>query len=508
MNKSKFRWFPSIRAKLISSFVFAIVIFSLTSLFTYYNEQRLLQKVNLLLSRNVSLKEYSDRVDHILLYLEKYLSTGNYDMLVNYHRESQDMAREFETTLESCYTDSSKFLLKNIRTLTSSFLTEAGRAVQAKRGRNSKEYNHYFNETARYGEYIKWGLGLLIQQQLAEDSRTYLRISKRLTLVQQTSLYLIIAALIFSLIITTWTTLRITKPLRKLVLYAKRITDGNLSSKPIHVTANSSDEVTVLASALNEMVSSLVRMIGEIKKQSVLEKKLQEQELQNLTMKNFLREAELHALQSQINPHFLYNTLNAAVQLAAIEGADRTSSLIDTLAHLLRYNLKNLGTPATLGEEIANLNRYFQILKTRFGHRFEIHQDIDPSANHVLLPNLTLQPLVENSLIHGLEDLEKVGVITLDIRDMGDYVQITIGDNGRGIPPDKLKELNEMGSVSGHTTGIGLRNVRERLRLFFNRDGLLSIESMEGKGTTIRLIIPKATGQPNEVATDADISSG
>lgn len=507
MNRTKYRWFPSIRTKLISSFVLAIVIFSLTSLYTYYNEQRLLEKVNHLLSRNVSLKEYSDSIDHILLYLERYLSTGNYDMLVNYHRESQNLAKEFESTLESSHTESSELLLKNIRTLTNSFLVEAARSVQAKRGRNSREYTHSFNETARYGEYIKWGIGLLIQQQLADNSRIYLGISKRLKIVQRTSLYLIIAALIFSLLTMTWTTLRITKPLRKLAIYAQKVTDGDLSPEPLLVS-HKTDEVSVVTLAFNEMVSSLVRMIGEIKKQSVLEKKLQEQELQNLTMKNFLREAELHALQSQINPHFLYNTLNAAVQLAVIEGADRTSSLIDTLAHLLRYNLKKLGTPVPLGEEIANLNRYFKILQTRFGNRFEIVQSIDPKANHVLLPNLTLQPLVENSLIHGLEDLEKVGVITLTVEDYEDSAKITISDNGRGIPPEKLKELNELQSVAGHTTGIGLRNVRERLRLFFDQEGLLTIESQENQGTTIVLTIPKSAEIKNEVAENADTRRG
>lgn len=505
MSNQNHHWSPSIRTKLISSFILAIVVFSLTTLFMYYNEQRLLQNVNHLLSRSVSLNEYSERVDLILLYLEKYLSTGNYDMLVNYHRESQKLLKEFHSTLDNCYTPSSQLLLKNIKNLTNSFLIEAGRAVQAKRGRNSKEYNHSFVETARYGEYIKWGIGLLIQKQLADDSRTYLGISNRLKNVQQTGLYLIIAALIFSLIITTWTTLRITKPLRKLAFYAKRVSNGDLSPEPLLVSTDKTDEVSIVTSAFNEMVQSIVHMIGEIKKQSVLEKKLQEQELQNLTMKNFLREAELHALQSQINPHFLYNTLNAAVQLAAIEGADRTSIFVDTLAHLLRYNLKKLGTPVTLGEELANLNRYFKILQTRFGHRYKFEQSIDPNTDHVLLPNLTLQPLVENSLIHGLEDLEKVGVITLRVEDAEDYVVITISDNGRGMTQDKLEKLNETNCVTGHTTGIGIQNVRERLRLFYEQEGLLSIDSHIGKGTTIQLKLPKSTGKTNEVMTDADI---
>lgn len=495
-------WAHSIRTKLVLSFLIMLAIFMLASLFSYYGEQSLLNRVNGLLAKNIALKDYSNHVDSLLLYLEKYLATTNYDMLVGYHRESQWILDQQERVLNTNGSEDNYLMLKDIESLTNSFLAAAQRAVQAKRGRNSFEYNRAFNETVRYGENIKWGIERLIAERLATDSRAHQIMLRRLRLLQRTGVILVIGALVFSMFITVWMSFRITKPLRKLAGFAETISKGDLSPPPLAVSPDKRDEIAVVTRAFNEMVSSLIRLIGEIKSQSDLEKKLQDQELQNLTMKNFLREAELHALQSQINPHFLYNTLNAGVQLAGIEGAERTAEFIDNLAHLLRYNLKKFGATVTLREEIGNLNRYFRILQTRFGkERFEFIQEIDEAATSLTIPNLTLQPLVENSLIHGLEDLERPGRIELIIKDEESYVRIMIRDNGQGIPPKKLEELNSGKQVTGHTTGIGLQNVRERLRLFFNEEGLVQIESQENIGTTITLMLPKSdAGRDQQIA--------
>lgn len=506
MNRHRIiAWIYSIRTKLVFSFFIMLAIFSLASLFSYYGEQSLLDRINGLLARNIALKDYNHHVDSLLQNLEKYLAATNYDMLSGYHRENQYFLDHRDLVLRGIdANDEYALMMRNLESLTNSFLAGAEKAVQAKRGRNSYEYNKAFMETVRYGENIKWGIDQVIAEQLAEDSKAHLIVLDRLKVLQKTGMLLVMGALGFSLLITTWMSFRVTKPLRMLAGYAESITKGELSVQPLEVLPRKKDEIAVVTRAFNEMVASLIRLIGEIKSQSDLEKKLQEQELQNLAMKNFLREAELHALQSQINPHFLYNTLNAGVQLAALEGSEKTAEFIDTLAHLLRYNLKKLDASVSLREEIDNLNRYFQILLTRFGNtRFEIIQEIDEGATSVLIPNLTLQPLVENSLIHGLEDQERAGKIELFVRNTKENVLVTIRDNGKGISHEKLEELNAKQQVTGHTTGIGLRNVKERLRLFFNREDLIQIESEENVGTTIRLTLPKTDFNAEEEETVA-----
>ncbi|NLY91845.1 MAG: sensor histidine kinase [Firmicutes bacterium] len=224
-------------------------------------------------------------------------------------------------------------------------------------------------------------------------------------------------------------------------------------------------------------------------------------------MKNTLKEAELHALQSQINPHFLFNTLNAGVQLAIMEDADKTANFIDKVSKLLRYNLRQINTSVTIREETDNLENYFFILKTRYGSdRFNLLIDVDPAIADFRIPLLTIQPIVENALIHGVEQLEEGGEIKVRAYQNNQSVIIDVSDNGLGMDDETVKRLQEGRKQSGHTTGLGLWNVRERLRLFFGRENLLQIMSIPKQGTTIRIILPK--GDPDqEVPADENSCS-
>lgn len=152
------------------------------------------------------------------------------------------------------------------------------------------------------------------------------------------NVFLIIGSILFNIFLAIFFTYRITKPLIDLSHLAVRVSKGDFDVRPLSIKTN--DEINILAEAFNKMVVSIKNYIGEIKNQAEVEKKLKEQEMQNLKMRNILKEAELKALQSQINPHFLFNTLNAAAQLAMMEGADKSSEFIENVANLFRYNLK------------------------------------------------------------------------------------------------------------------------------------------------------------------------
>jgi two-component system sensor histidine kinase YesM len=294
-----------------------------------------------------------------------------------------------------------------------------------------------------------------------------------------------------------WVSFRLTRPLHRLAEAAQSVTEGNLALAPL--PADRRDEVGVVAGAFNEMVASINRLIGEIKSRSDLEKRLQEQEVQNLSMQNTLREAELHALQSQINPHFLFNMLNAGVQLAVIEDANQTADYIDKISSLLRYNLRCIELPVTLAEEIANLQNYFYILSTRYGpDRFTFRIEVDPAVAAFQLPLLTLQPIVENALIHGVENLESDGRIIVRAFQADQRVIIKVTDNGPGIDPITLELLQSEAKTVGHTTGIGLSNVKERLRIFLGDAAYLGIFSEKGHGATVILDLPTAVAGKEE----------
>jgi two-component system, sensor histidine kinase YesM len=479
----------SIRSKLLYPFLAMIGIFALVSFFSYYSEQFLLNRINILLANNIKLKEFSTNIDDVITYLEKYLISRNFNMLREYFRYSQEIDSEYSNLTVIEQTMENNLLLENIRNMTRSFLQQAENAVQAKRARDSAGYHQSFVEVSRYGTNIKWAIERLITRQLEENSRQFLLISNRLIFIQKLGLVLIIGALIFSIAVTFWTSFHLTKPLRKLVEAAKSISKGNFSLAPLQVSTK--DEIAVVATAFNEMASGIAKLINEIKRQTDLEKRLQEQELQNLSMKNVLRESELHALQSQINPHFLFNMLNAGVQLALMEGADKTADFVDKVSSMLRYNLQRMDNPVTLQEEANYLETYFFILKTRYGSdRFQFTVRIAPNVLDYQIPLLTLQPIVENALIHGIEELEEGGKITVEAFRENDQVVVQITDNGRGIDSETLNRLQNGEKMTGHTTGLGLHNVKERCRLFFGKNNLIQIQSIPNQGTTIQLNLP------------------
>jgi two-component system sensor histidine kinase YesM len=479
----------TIRNKLLAAFLLMIATFVIVILSSYYSEQYLVNRVNALLTNNLKFKQFRADIDQVTLSLEKHLISRDFNMLRKYYRYSQTVDSEYpELTLVKS-TRENYLLLENIRNMTRAFLQEADQAVQAKRARNSTQYYHAFTVICRYQTNIHWAVDRLITQQLEENSRQYLLVSQRLHTVQRLGMFLIIGAIFFSMVIMIWISFRLTRPLHQLAEAAQSITGGNLTLPPLQVVSR--DEVGVVAGAFNEMVASISRLITEIKLRSDLEKRLQEQEVQNLSMQNTLREAELHALQSQINPHFLFNMLNAGVQLAVIEDANQTADYVDKISSLLRYSLRCIELPVTLAEEITHLQNYFFILRTRYGtDRFAFQIEVDPAVAGFRLPLLTLQPIVENALIHGVESLESGGRITVQAYQAPRRVIIKISDNGQGIDAATLQLLQSEAKTIGHTTGIGLSNVKERLRIFFGDAAHLNISSILTQGTTVILDLP------------------
>ncbi|HWI61025.1 MAG TPA: sensor histidine kinase, partial [Symbiobacteriaceae bacterium] len=290
----------------------------------------------------------------------------------------------------------------------------------------------------------------------------------------------------------------VTGPLRNLSRAAGRIAQGDLEGPPVSTAPMAGDEVQVLGSAFNHMQENLRRHVGELKEKAELERRLQAEELENLEMHSLLREAELRALQSQVNPHFLFNTLNMVAKMAFIEGSERTQSLLETVADLLRYSLRDLDRPVTLGQEVAQVERYMTIQGQRFRDRIRFVTQVDEESFATPIPCLTLQPLVENALIHGIGSREEGGVVELLVRRSLYQVEILVRDDGVGIDPLRVQKLNEgtAGAAgSGHTTGLGLQNVRRRLELFYGGEATLRIASSPGAGSTIIIRLPLTRGE-------------
>lgn len=224
----------------------------------------------------------------------------------------------------------------------------------------------------------------------------------------------------------------------------------------------------------------------------LLSRQLEVVEAQNQVQ--LIREAEIKALQAQINPHFLFNSLNTIVALIRTK-PDQARRLLIQLGHFFRKNLNaTLHEFVTLKEELDHTHAYLSIEQARFGERLSIKLDIDPQTENVLLPPLTLQPLVENSIRHGLRGLEKTGKVLICVTQDAGYARIAVEDNGVGISQERINELFR-GRIESHEgTGLALYNVNERLAYHFGEDAHLHIESRLGQGTCVWFKVPLQEG--------------
>ncbi|NKX56638.1 sensor histidine kinase [Arthrobacter mobilis] len=201
-----------------------------------------------------------------------------------------------------------------------------------------------------------------------------------------------------------------------------------------------------------------------------------------------LMEAEVRALRAQISPHFIYNSLNAIASYILTDPV-RARELVIEFADFTRYSFRRHGDFTTLAEELKSIDRYLLLERARFGDRLAVSLQIGPEVLSTVVPFLSLQPLVENAVRHGIEAKEGAGRITITARDDGAYAVVTVEDDGVGMDPEHLRTV-----LAGHAPGdhVGLRNVDLRMRQVYGDEHGLVIDTAPGAGTLITLRIPKS----------------
>jgi two-component system, sensor histidine kinase YesM len=278
------------------------------------------------------------------------------------------------------------------------------------------------------------------------------------------------------LILSTYWINRMTSPLNRLLNAIKEITKGNLGSTVSLVPNN---ELGLLIEHFNRMSIDILNLVERNK---IIEKKK--------------RDLEIEALQNQINPHFLYNTLNTIKWMAAAMNVSSIADSITILGRILKPIFQNHDALWEISEEIEYLENYVKIMKLRYGEDFRIAIDTDENLLKCKIQRLILQPLIENSIMHGLKDRTKDGIITIQLIDQEGSLQIIISDNGQGISAQDVYKLNKELSEFVidepiFTKAIGLRNVNRRIKLHFGHMYGLRIESQQNAGTKIFVLLPK-----------------
>jgi two-component system, sensor histidine kinase YesM len=294
------------------------------------------------------------------------------------------------------------------------------------------------------------------------------KIFRSVNMLGKISLYIFLFFILVSLIASLLLSVSFTKPVVELNNKIKRVEKGDLS---VTISTERKDELGELSASFDNMVVQLKNLIKE---------KVDQQKKKS--------DMEFQVLQAQINPHFLYNTLNSIKWLAVIQNIENISEMTSAIINLLKYNISSKNILVTLGEEIESIKNYASIQKYRYGSNFNIEYEIDDNTTNLKILKFILQPLVENSIFHGFKNYKYGGEIKIRSQIINENLLIEVIDNGCGI--DKEKSESHDDETGKMHSGIGLNNVNERICIYFGSKFGITVKSEEGNGTCVMLTLP------------------
>lgn len=287
------------------------------------------------------------------------------------------------------------------------------------------------------------------------------------------SIYILVAAglVAVALFFSKFIAKNITQPIQKLCESMEKVQEGDFSVSDVVV--DSVNEIGSLTTSFNMMTHRI---------QELMEQNIREQEAK--------RKSELKALQSQINPHFLYNTLDSIIWMAEGKKNEEVVLMTASLARLLRQSISNEDEVVSIGQEIEYARGYLTIQKMRYKDKMEYQIDVDPSILNIPLIKLVLQPVIENAIYHGLKYKESKGFLLVKGFPKDGNAVLQVIDDGVGMDKETLDHIYEKHKVNYRSNGVGIYNVQKRLQLYYGNEYGITYESEVGKGTTATITIP------------------
>lgn len=339
------------------------------------------------------------------------------------------------------------------------------------------------------GEYILKYADALTDALLLEGHNSYLALGQRIT--GQNIIFSIAAVLgciLFALVVL-FLTRSLILPIRQMSAAARRVAGGAYDISDFYYPYT--DEIGMLARSFNHMKHQIARTIQALENEARLEKTLRQQEAEAAHLRQLVEQSRFAQLQSQINPHFLFNTLQSVANMANIEHAMVTGDMVVRLANFFRYTLETDDSLVTLARELDLLRDYISLQELRFGERISFEMDCDNTCMTTLIPKFTLQPLVENSIVHGMRSRSEGGRIRIVTTKTGNGCRIQITDNGGGYDRAALLEKQQKNTKRS----IGIQNIASRIALI---GGTFRLYSCPGLGTTAQLTLPTEGEKHND----------
>lgn len=421
----------SIQLKLTLVFIMTSFIVIIINAVMFLSINRIIEEINKVYMTNVFINELSTSLDAVQNSMTEYLNTKSTDSMQKYFAAEQEYRDNLALLDDEKVGGDTAMMMENISNLSDTYLSLTDDTIQAKRGRIVEKYKVLYEDAADVYAFINSYIYSLNNEQFKYNSANYETLSKSFQSLETVTM---------------------------IVLFAVAVT--NITFITI-ITKNIMDPV-------------------------------QEKEIM---METHLKDAELKYLQAQVNPHFLFNTLNAGAQLAMMEGADRTYDYIQNMAAFFRYKIKPHDKDTTLADEIGLVDNYLFILNVRFSGDIHFSKSINEDLVSVPVPGMILQPVVENSVNYGIRDIEREKLIRLEVFRDGYNICVRISDNGVGMSQERIDEVMSGNAgenpVMKDSNGVGLKNVMSRLELFYGTKNILKISSEgEDKGTVVDILIP------------------
>ena len=447
-------------------------------------------EMNMTYQDNRHLNEIKDSLERVQDSMTLYLNSKTSDALEQYYIDEQNYSNLVMELGDKVSDENFLRMERNIKNMSNDYLEEVSQTIEAKRGRNVEKYRlRYENATELY-KYINTYISALNEERFVSNSARYSELTTQFGKFEVFATIVMFLVIVGNVIVIVNIAKALISPLQSLAQTAEEVANGNFDA--ILPISNTNDEIGIVTKAFNKMVVSIRDYIEKLRMSMDKERLMQEKELM---METHLKDAQLKYLQAQINPHFLFNTLNAGAQLAMMEGADRTYEYVQTVADFFRYNVKKQDNHVTVGEEVTLVDNYIEILNVRFSGDIHYDKQIDERLLGTHMPSMILQPIVENAINHGIREMGDKGHINLKVYKDGNKVYISVRDNGKGMTPEEIDMvLNgkwKYVEQRGDSNGIGMDNIIARLRLYAERDDIIDIYSDGlGMGTEVVINIP------------------
>lgn len=421
--------------------------------------------------------------------MEDYLVNGNRGYLAEHNEAVKRMEQMLKNSIGLVDTSEVASLVQSVSDAFYSYQTAANYGAFSYAGDNYYEGSLSFQESREIGKYIQEYCDEILSVLLDRNRDYYVWLNKKqgqLFFINLYAVVLLAAAACYSVYYVNDTFYR---PLSELYKASLEIAGG----KMVQVRENWQDQmIRIQSAAFNKMSRNIVQMMADVQKNAEIKAELLDEQLKNEQYVHRLEQAEFLNLQLQTNPHFLFNTLNTISRTITLGMDEEAVEMIDAMASMLRYNLNDMEEPVTLLEEIKVVREYLHIQSFRFRDRirgeFQYEEEL---AGRVRIPRFSLQPFVENAVIHGLEPQTEPGWVRITVLRSDKNCIVRIEDNGVGISEEKLDDLNHGRSVaSGKSKSVGVSNTMDRLRFFTKNQNCVHMDSSMREGTVVTICLP------------------